>query len=262
MIEKQLSRRSFLAFSGASIVGGALPSQAAAKQITDLLNPASPIMLPANFSPSLWFTMESNGRTNVHIFKAEIGQHVGTALAQIVAEQLCLDWSNVSIDYPEMDHNTFGKYGGQITGGSYSVHEMYGKLSKQAAFARQLLIEAGADLMGSEFEDCLADQGHVKDTLYETEISYSEILSELVLDYTITADDLAEAQEIDRSNFKIIGKPVKALDIPEKTNGAARFGIDAYLPNMVYAKLVLPPTRFGSKIEAVDQTDAMKMPGF
>lgn len=179
MIEKKFSRRSFLAFSGASIVGGALPSNAAAKQITDLLNPASPIMLPANFSPSLWFTMESNGRTNVHIFKAEIGQHVGTALAQIVAEQLCLDWSSVSIDYPEMDHNTFGKYGGQITGGSYSVHEMYGKLSKQAAFARQLLIEAGADLMGSEYEDCLADQGHVKDTLYETEISYSEILSEL-----------------------------------------------------------------------------------
>ena len=262
MIEKKFSRRSFLAFSGASIVGGALPSHAASKQITDLLNPASPIMLPANFSPSLWFTMESNGRTNVHIFKAELGQHVGTALAQIVAEQLCLDWSSVSIDYPEMDHNTFGKYGGQITGGSYSVHEMYGKLSKQAAFARQLLIEAGADLMGSEYEDCLADQGHVKDTLYETEISYSEILSELVLDYTITTDDLAEAQEIDRSNFKIIGKPVKALDIPEKTNGAARFGIDAYLPNMVYAKLVLPPTRFGSTIDTVVQDSAMKMPGF
>ena len=262
MIEHKLSRRSFLAFSGASIVGGALPNQGASKQITDLLNPASPIMLPANFSPSLWFTMESNGRTNVHIFKAEIGQHVGTALAQIVAEQLCLNWTHVSIDYPEMDHNTFGKYGGQITGGSYSIHEMYGKLSKQAAFARQLLIEAGADLMGSEYEDCLAEQGHVKDTLYETEISYSEILSELVLDYAITADDLAEAIEIDRSNFKIIGKPIKALDIPEKTNGAARFGIDAYVPNMVYAKLVLPPTRFGSTIDTVDQDSAKEMPGF
>jgi len=262
MIKKKLNRRSFLAFSAGAIAGGSIPTAAVAKQITDLLNPSSPIMLPANFSPSLWFTMESNGRTKIHIFKSEIGQHVGTALSQIVAEQLCLDWSHVSIDYPEMDHSTFATYGGQLTGGSYSVHEMYGKLSKQAAFARQLLIEAGADLMGSEFEDCIAERGYVKDTLYETEISYSEILSETVLEYTITEADLSDTKEIQRTDFKIIGQPIKALDIPEKVNGAARFGIDAYLPNMVYAKLVLPPTRFGSTIAAIDQDKAMTMPGF
>ncbi len=262
MTDKRLSRRSFLAFSAGAIAGGSLPTTATAKQITDLLNPSSPIMLPTNFSPSIWFTMESNGRTKIHIFKSEIGQHVGTALSQIVAEQLCLDWSHVSIDYPEMDYNTIATYGGQITGGSYSVHEMYGKLSKQAAFARQLLIEAGADLMGSEFEDCIADLGHVRDTLYETEISYSEILSETVLEYTITEEDLSEAEEIERSAFKIIGQPIKALDIPEKVNGAARFGIDAYLPNMVYAKLILPPTRFGSTVSAVNQEEAMKLSGF
>ncbi len=262
MTEKILSRRSFLAFSAGSIVCGALPTDVASKQITDLLNPSSPIMLPSNFSPSLWFTMESNGRTKIHILKSEIGQHVGTALAQIIAEQLCLNWSHVSIDYPEMDYNTFDKYGGQITGGSYSVHEMYGRLSKQAAFARQLIVEAGADLMGSEFEDCYAASGIVKDKLYETQISYSEILSETAIEYMITDEDLSEAKEIDRSAFKIIGQPVNALDIPEKVNGAARFGIDAYLPNMVYAKLVLPPTRFGSTIKAIDQDAAMKMPGF
>ena len=262
MKNEKLSRRSFLAFSAGSVVGGLLTSTAAAKQITDLLNPSSPIMLPSNFSPSLWFTMESNGRTKIHIFKSEIGQHVGTAFAQIVSEQLCLDWSHVSIDYPEMDHHTFGKYAGQITGGSYSVHEMYGKLSRQAAFARELLVEAGADLMGSEYEDCLAEAGYIKDKLYETKISYSEILSETALEYTITDEDLTEAKQIDRSEFKIIGQSVKALDIPEKVNGAARFGIDAYLPNMVYAKLVLPPTRFGSTIGSVDQDVAKTMSGF
>src|SRR5210317_2223881 len=92
MTDKKLSRRSFLAFSAGAIAGGSIPTSAVAKQITDLLNPSSPIMLPANFAPSLWFTMESNGRTKIHIFKSEIGQHVGTALSQIVAEQLCLDW--------------------------------------------------------------------------------------------------------------------------------------------------------------------------
>ena len=47
--------------------------------------------------------MQSSGFTNVHIFKQEIGQHVGTAFAQIVAEELELDWDKVSIDYPSMD---------------------------------------------------------------------------------------------------------------------------------------------------------------
>ena len=35
------------------------------KKAVDLLNPASPLVLPPNFSPSVWFTMESNGRTTV-----------------------------------------------------------------------------------------------------------------------------------------------------------------------------------------------------
>ena len=114
--------------------------------------------------------------------------------------------------------------------------------------------------MGSEFEDCLADQGH--EGYFVRNGDYYRNSFRISADYTITADDLAEAKEIDRSSFKIIGKPVKALDIPEKTNGAARFGIDAYLPNMVYAKLVLPPTRFGSTIDTIDQDSAMTMPGF
>ena len=126
----KFSRRGFLLST--SMVGAtaliSTSGMAAGKQIIDLLNPNSPLMMPANFEPSVWFTMESNGRTTIHIFKAEIGQHVGTALSQIVAEQLCLDWENVDIDYPVMDSQTFGKYQGQLTGGSYSIHEMFDKI--------------------------------------------------------------------------------------------------------------------------------------
>ena len=43
--------------------------------------------------------MQSSGETTIHVFRQELGQHIGTAFAQIIAEELELDWSKVSIDY-------------------------------------------------------------------------------------------------------------------------------------------------------------------
>ena len=108
MIDINLKRRSFLISSaaGLSSLVFARSGIAQGKEAVDLLNPSSPLVLPQNFSPSIWFTMESNGRTTVHIFRNEMGQHVGTALAQIVAEELGLSWEDVTIDYPQMDYTT------------------------------------------------------------------------------------------------------------------------------------------------------------
>ena len=44
----------------------------------------------------LFLTMDGHGKATVHITKAEIGQHVGTALAQAVAEELEIDWNSSS----------------------------------------------------------------------------------------------------------------------------------------------------------------------
>jgi len=263
-VTQNFSRRGFLfatSAAGVSVIVST-KAEAAGKQIVDLLNPNSPIIMPPNFMPSVWFTLESNGRTTIHIFKAEIGQHVGTAFAQIVAEQLCLNWENVDIDYPVMDSNTFEKYQGQLTGGSYSVHEMFDKLSRHAAIARVILLEAGADLMGSEVEDCKVADSRVIDTIFDQEISFSEILSETTINYEILQEDLENADLIQRQNFKVVGKSLPAIDIPEKLNGTARFGIDAYVPNMQYAKIIKPPTRLGAKIISVDDNAAKGVYGY
>ncbi len=39
--------------------------------------------------------MDADGKATVHVTKCEIGQHVGTALAQAVAEELEIDWNDV-----------------------------------------------------------------------------------------------------------------------------------------------------------------------
>ena len=263
MRNKKFSRRSFLISSAAGASSLVFAKRIVnAKEAVDLLNPASPLVLPPNFAPSVWFTMESNGRTTVHIFRNEMGQHVGTSLAQIVAEELCLSWKDVTIDYPQMDSNTYGTYGMQLTGGSWSVVSEFDKLSKVSAAARQIIVESGADLLGADLADCIAENSIVKDTLMGEKISFSEILSETVIDYQVTEEDLATVNRKEKKDYKIIGRSVPALDIPEKINGSARYAIDAQVPNMVYAKIIAPPKRLGAKIMSIDDKKAKQIKGY
>ena len=109
-VNKPLSRRRFLIMSGAGATTMAFASSAMGREAVNLLDPTNPLVIPQNFKPSIWFTMEANGRTTVHVLRAEIGQHVGTAFAQIVAEELELEWNRVTIDYPEMEAGTRAIY--------------------------------------------------------------------------------------------------------------------------------------------------------
>ncbi|MBT3938131.1 MAG: molybdopterin-dependent oxidoreductase, partial [Pelagibacterales bacterium] len=105
-----------------------------------------------NFNHQLFLTMDTSGIATVHITKAEIGQHIGTALAQAVAEELEVDWNDVRIDYPDSDP----KYGLMITGGSWSVNWTFDRNSRIGASARIALVEAGAKLMGVPAAQCSA----------------------------------------------------------------------------------------------------------
>ena len=58
------------------------------------------------------------------------------------------------------------------------------------------------------------------------------------------------------SDRKLIGRSVEALDIPAKTNGAARYGIDAAVDGMVYARPKIPPTRNGASVRSIDDSAA------
>ena len=256
------SKRRFLISSGAGVTGLVICQSALAKPVVNLLNPGSPLVIPENFEPCVWFTMQSSGKTNVHIFRQEIGQHIGTALAQIVAEELELDWSQVSIDYPEMDMVQFGKTGMQMTGGSQSVLQSFDPLSRSAAVAREFLIEAGADILGSEASSCYAKEGYIIDDGYGERISYGQILSQTVIEHQIQPEEMAEVKLKNKDQYKIIGQSVDALDINEKVNGKARYGIDSYAPNMVFGKVSLGPTRLGAKITKIDDSEAEEVTGY
>ncbi len=46
------------------------------------------------------YTITPAGEVIVHVNKSEMGQHVGTALAQEIAEELEVEWKNMRLDYP------------------------------------------------------------------------------------------------------------------------------------------------------------------
>jgi isoquinoline 1-oxidoreductase subunit beta len=60
----------------------------------------------------------------------------------------------------------------------------------------------------------------------------------------------------------MIGVSVPQLDIPGKTNGTIKYGIDVMLPGMVYGRVVTPPVRYGATVKSVDDSEAKKVPGF
>src|SRR5262249_56735329 len=104
------------------------------------------------FEPNASLTIAPSGIVTVHIAKAEMGQGVGTALAQVVAEELEADWKDIRIDYPTSDP----KYGLMLTGGSWSVNWTFDTLSRAGAAARLALIDAAANQWKVPASECIA----------------------------------------------------------------------------------------------------------
>ena len=87
-----------------------------------------------------------DGPVRYQFIKHEMGQGISTALAMIIAEELCADWEKVKIDFPDTDLKKFqnDKNGGHDTGGSCTIIYQWDTLRSAGAAARQMLIEAAA----------------------------------------------------------------------------------------------------------------------
>ena len=212
----------------------------------------------AKYEPNAFITITPDGLVTVHVLKAEMGQGVGTALAQVVAEELESDWTNMRIDYPMADP----KYGLMLTGGSWSINWTFDSLSRGAAGARMALIDAAATAWKVPASECAAAKGAVRHLPTGRVLSYGEIVAKAPITKTFSEEDLKKITLKKPAEYKVIGQWIERLDIPEKTNGRAKFGIDTFLPGMAYAKTAYPPTREGAKLTAVDDSAAKKVPGY
>ncbi|MFT8564947.1 xanthine dehydrogenase family protein molybdopterin-binding subunit [Acetobacter orientalis] len=247
------SRRGFLltAMGSALMFGFAREGKAAQ------LYPASATM-PGNgaFEPTIWCSIGPDGTVNINVIRAEMGQHVGTALARIIADEMEADWDKVQITQVDTDP----KWGLMVTGGSWSVWMTWDQFRQAGAAARSVMVEEGAKLLGTTPANCVARNGRV--IAGSKSISYGDIVSKVHPTRTFTPEEMAKLPLKPASERRLIGKDVKSLDIPAKTTGSAIYGIDAKLEGMVYARPKLPPTRYGAKVVSVDETEAKKVKGY
>lgn len=238
-----ITRRAFLAGTGftlAFVLPGARATSA-----------------PAAFEPNAWLTITADGIATVHVTKAEMGQGIGTALAQVLAEELEADWKDVRIDYPAADP----KYGPMVTGGSRSIYESFDPLSRAGAAARLLLVEAAAKLWAVDVADCTAERGTVRHRQTGRTISYGDLVAKVPITRSLTADELKAIPLKPRDRYTIVGRSLPRFDVPEKVDGRARFAADVFLPGMAYAKVAYAPTRLGGRHTAVDDTAARRVKG-
>lgn len=208
------------------------------------------------YEPTLWYEIAPDGGIKVNIIRAEMGQHVGTALARIVADELEADWSRVSIVHVDSDP----KWGLMVTGGSWSVSTSFQQFSQAGAAGRIALIEAGAKLLGVRADACSARNGVVM--AGSRSIGYGDIVARGRPSRVFSADELAKLPIKTPAERRLIGRDVTALDIPDKTTGKTVYGIDMDFPGALFARPKMPPTRNGSKVVSVDDSAAKAIKGY
>ena len=186
---------------------------------------------------------------------SEMGQGVYTSLPMLVAEELECDWSRIIVEAAPVDSAyNHTQWGIQGTGGSTSVLSEWERLRKVGASAREMLIAAAADLWKVDKASCRAENGRVIHSGGKS-LTYGQLADK--------ASNMPVPKEVrlkDPLAFKIIGQPVKRLDIPEKTTGRGIFGIDVNIPGMLIAVVERPPV-FGGKVKSFKAEKAKAVPG-
>jgi CO/xanthine dehydrogenase Mo-binding subunit len=246
-------RRAFLI--GAASTGFVMAFAAYAEVLLPSTTPAAAIAA-GGYDPNIWVHIGPDGSITVNIIRAEMGQHVGTALARILADELEADWADVRINHVDTDP----KWGLMVTGGSWSVWQSFTPLSQAGAAARTALIEEGAKLLRAPVSACIARNSAVH--AGKRSISYAQIVQRGDLTRSYSADELKQMPIKPPSERRLVGVDTQAIDIPDKTDGKAVYGIDAEVEGMVYGSPKVPPTRNGSKVVSVDDSAAHAVKGY
>ena len=244
-----LSRREFLKVSVAASGGLALEFAFPA------WSPAAGVVTAPEVNA--WIVIHPDDRVVVRIARSEMGQGTYTALAQLVAEELDCDWAKVSAEFASPNEHIRRNrvWGSMSTGGSMGVRSSQDYVRKAGASARAMLVEAAAARWGVPVAECAAASGVVTHGPTGRKLRYGEVAG--------AAARLAPPKDVtlrDPAQWKIAGKPLHRLDLPDKVRGKPVFAVDVSLPGMLHAAIAQCPV-FGGKVAGVDARAALAMRG-
>jgi isoquinoline 1-oxidoreductase subunit beta len=275
---------SALGATGALVVGwGVMPQRSR-------LGDAS-MMLPTEGDVALngWIKITGDGGVVLAMHRSEMGQGVHTALAMLVAEELDVPLERVQLEQAGNDAiygNVAGfvsslpfhpldteegkktvvvragewivgkiarELGISVTGGSSSIADAWQPLRLAAATARASLLQSAASQWNIPLIELKVQAGVVSHASGKSG-HYGEFAKQAA---GLTPANIAVKE---RASWTLIGKPAMRTDIPAKTNGTARFGIDVRLPEMLFASVRQAPM-LGGIVQSIDSQAALAMPG-
>jgi isoquinoline 1-oxidoreductase beta subunit len=255
----KLSRRDFLKLSG--IAGGGLVlaiylEGCASGTPTPTIVPVTPEgtatpIPPFDWQPTAYIKLDQDGILTFTAFRSEMGQGIRTALAMLVAEELDIDWSSVRIIQADAD----SRFWDQQTGGSVSMSTYYSVMRQAGATARQMLVEAAADVWGVDSAQFETEAGFVIHPDGAQKVSYGALVE------SASKIDKPKKVALKKSeSFNIVGKTLGHWDAPQIVSGKAIYGLDVRVPGMLFAAIARCPV-FGGKFASYDDSDTKAIAG-
>ncbi len=252
---------------------------------------AGNFMLPGEGEVALngWIKIASDGTVILAMPRSEMGQGVHTSLPMLAAEELDVQLSAIRIEQAGSDtiygnvsmlvaslpfhplaaerEDGFGRVkagrwvvgkvarelGINATGGSTSVADAWEVVRVAAATARASLLGA-ASLQWR----VPAEELSVRDGVIVHASGKSASYGEMAKYASATPPGAVRLKE--RKDWKLIGRPLPRLDVADKVDGSARFGIDVRLPGMKFAVVRLCPM-LGGSAGAMNSDKALALAG-
>ena len=253
MKNTSMTRRSFL--KGSLAATGLTIAVSATPLGYRLLNASQKDSI-SSLNPNAWFAITPDNKITITLGASEMGQGTHTALAMIVADELEADWNQVEVRQGgARKEYTNPILHMQLAVASASVRGFYDILRKAGAGGRAMLVDAAARQWKVPPKECQALNSAVKHKKSGRSLTYGQLC--------LKAAELQVPQDPPLKNendFRYIGRDLARVDIPDKANGKAVFGLDFAVDDMHYAVLARPPA-YGAKSISFDQKAAEAVKG-
>ena len=259
-VASTLTRRHFI-LTSASAAGGLMIGIGAAPRTANAAAvPAQPWNDDTAYAPNeidAWIAVDPDDSILIRYQRSEMGQGSMTALPMMIAEELQCDWSKVRIEYASPNRNLREKtvYGPMRSSGSQSVRASQKLMQQVGASAREHLISAAAARWNVPASECTAAASVVMHKPSGRTLRFGELAADAAK--VVLAREPAIKTP---AQFTFIPRSMPRVDVVHKTDGSAKFGIDAQVPGMVFAAINACPVP-GGKLKSVDETVLAGAPG-
>ena len=198
-----------------------------------------------------WIAFESNGRIRISTGKVEIGQGILTALTQIAAEELDVGPERLRLVSGETGATPNEGY----TAGSLSTEVSGGSIRLVCAEVRAKFLELAAAGLACAIDELSVEDGHFLRGGQDTGLDYWALADRLDVGHEVRGDVPTKRP----ADFRIVGRSVPRLDLPEKVFGAP-FIHDFAPVGLLHARVLRQPCR-DARLTSLDEAAVRRASG-